>query len=695
MTIPSAISRRPAGRGLDYAELRSDALSFIQKTAGHIWTDYNEHDPGITTLELLCYALTELSYRAGLPIAGLLAGSDGTIDTRRQALHIPRCILPSAPVTIDDYRRLLMDRVPGLGNVWLAPVVTQQTVNGLYDILLYAPDADACSCEGEPPNPLLASALGIYTRHRALCEDVRRVTLIRPVRTIITVTAEIDGHEAPEAIAAELLYRTGQFLAPQPRRRPLAELLADGIATSRIFEGPLLRNGFIDCSELGSKAERIDCTELISTMAACPGVLSVNNMTIRIGRRSYGAADTITVPLHEILRLDPWLDAKTLPIRLTRQGCLCRLDPNRLRQELTRRWRNHRRTYPLARDYLQAFSIPHSRHHDLGHYATIRTLYPETYGIGPRGLPADAPPLRRAQASQLKGYLLVFEQLLADYLAQLAHARDLLSAQPIDRSYFGQSLAAADPDIEDLLIEPQAIDALRRNGDRWVERRNRFLDLLLALYAEDVPADLPGHCCNTSAGDHGEKLMETKLELLGKLSRLTRIRGRGFDYLAESSDRNIAGPEIKSRLQLDIKQAGDAPSGEPVRKLYLVEHVLLRSARRLRGAGIDLDQFDYSFTVSAVLHIPGTQGRDPGFRRQAVALLRANTPAHIVLQPRFLDTEQLSDFESLYADWCDAIRSRDPRGIVRHSVQLRDFLTRCPPEPELMDMAHADGGAPS
>jgi hypothetical protein len=303
-------------------------------------------------------------------------------------------------------------------------------------------------------------------------------------------------------------------------------------------------------------------------------------------------------------------------------------------------------------------------------------------------MPADAPPLRRAQARQLQGYLLVFEQLLADYLAQLAHARDLLSVQPIDRSYFGQSLAAAIPDLEELLIEPQGIDTLRRHGEPWIEQRNRFLDLLLSLYAEDVPADISAACCGADA--HGEKLAETKLALLRNLAEVTRIRGRGFDYLAEASARNVAGLEMKSRLQMNIE-----PTDPPMRKLYVVEHLLLRSARYLRGAG--RDRLDYAFTVSALIHVSDAQGKDqgqdPGFRRRAAAVLRANTPAHIAVLPRFLNAGQLRDFEAAYKDWCDAVRSRDPSDIVRRSVQLRDFLAKCPPEQE--DIAPREGGAPS
>src|SRR5438552_7772168 len=121
MALPDVIARRPSAASLDFETMRIEALRFIQQLSGEVWTDYNEHDPGVTILEQLCYALTELSYRAGFPVTDLLAGPDGRIDTRRHALHMPRRILPGDPVTANDFRKLLVDRVPGLGNVWLEP----------------------------------------------------------------------------------------------------------------------------------------------------------------------------------------------------------------------------------------------------------------------------------------------------------------------------------------------------------------------------------------------------------------------------------------------------------------------------------------------------------------------------------------------------------------------------------------------
>ena len=54
------ISRqKPPEKSLDYEFLRGGGLKHIEELSSRIWTDYNVHDPGITTLELLCYVITD------------------------------------------------------------------------------------------------------------------------------------------------------------------------------------------------------------------------------------------------------------------------------------------------------------------------------------------------------------------------------------------------------------------------------------------------------------------------------------------------------------------------------------------------------------------------------------------------------------------------------------------------------------
>src|SRR5215211_8116558 len=97
----------------DFAFLRAEGIELIQKLSGKVWTDYNTHDPGITTLEALCYAITDLAYRTGWDIEDILSPEAASSDPLRpypnQAFFTAKDILTINPATADDFRRLLID----------------------------------------------------------------------------------------------------------------------------------------------------------------------------------------------------------------------------------------------------------------------------------------------------------------------------------------------------------------------------------------------------------------------------------------------------------------------------------------------------------------------------------------------------------------------------------------------------------
>ena len=69
--------------------------------------------------------------------------------------------------------------------------------------------------------------------------------------------------------------------------------------------------------------------------------------------------------------------------------------------------------------------IPLGRSRDTGSYHSFQHHFPELYGISSVGLSTSADAQRRAQAFQLKGYLLFFDQVMANYFAQLTNLRSL------------------------------------------------------------------------------------------------------------------------------------------------------------------------------------------------------------------------------------------------------------------------------
>lgn len=114
VTIPKSPVLKPVE---DFYRLRSEGIGFIEQMGSQQWTDYNLHDPGITLLEALAYALTDLGYRTGWPIRDLLAPELPDTATH-QPFFTAREILTVNPWTPDDFRRLLID-LDGVRNAWI------------------------------------------------------------------------------------------------------------------------------------------------------------------------------------------------------------------------------------------------------------------------------------------------------------------------------------------------------------------------------------------------------------------------------------------------------------------------------------------------------------------------------------------------------------------------------------------------
>ncbi|MGA9995878.1 MAG: hypothetical protein WBP93_10705 [Pyrinomonadaceae bacterium] len=583
MEVPVTISpEEPVNKGLDYASLKQEGVVLVQELAGKIWTDYNEHDPGVTTLEQLCYALTELSYRAEFPLGDLLIDKEsGRINPRQQALFIPRRIFPCNPLTANDYRKLIVDRVPQVANAWLTPhsfTTSSKAVNGLYDIALYAPGADPCVCDDEHKPELIRNRVRrVYTRHRNLCEDVHSIFLLKPARTIVNARVSINDALSPEAILASIFFNLANFLAPELRRQSLKSMLDTGRTPDEIFNGPLLRNGFITENQLQPKQSEISVQEIIRTIAGSKGVTSVSGVTVKVGAggKPYSGEEEIPVSWKNILQLQTGADSQSggFTIHLFKNGIEYKPNPALVARELNRLWADYRRTYKLSEQYDEFFAIPTGQYKNVEQYYSIQNQYPNVYGINSFGLPTDAPVVRQAQANQLKGYLLVFDQLMADFFAQLAHVKDLYSIEyDQQQTYFYQYLNETVPNVAPLLKDDYqpGLSRIVRGQDRRALRRNRFLDFLLALYAETLDA------FSLTASDQGEdgassvnSSIRAKLALLRHLVASTHNRGRGFDYLAPPSAHNICGMEIKSRIQLGMSASYHRPLIDALDELAL------------------------------------------------------------------------------------------------------------------------------
>ena len=123
MTLtPTPEPAGPLAAAQDFYRLRREGIGHVQDAGSDRWTDYNTHDPGISILDALAYAITELGYRTGFPIEDILASgatsAPGGGPYPDQTFTTARHILTVNPTTTEDLRRLLIDVDP-VRNAWV------------------------------------------------------------------------------------------------------------------------------------------------------------------------------------------------------------------------------------------------------------------------------------------------------------------------------------------------------------------------------------------------------------------------------------------------------------------------------------------------------------------------------------------------------------------------------------------------
>lgn len=663
---------------LEFAALRRQGIALIQRLAGEHWSDHNLHDPGITILETLCYALTDLGYRTAFPVPDLV--SRGGEDTYAD-LPGPDRVLTSRAVTRDDLRRLLID-IDGVRNAWIEPVHSQSPalyydperlelrlddamggarpvrLRGLNRVLIARDEYVEVS-----DSTLRARVAQRLHANRNLGEDFDEIKVLPPQDVEIEASIEVGASDSAESVLSGVYQALAGYLSPRVRFHSLGQLEADGLAMDEIFDGPWLDHGFIPLDELRRTPRRTDLriSDLIHAVMDVPGVQAVRRIVARAG----GQEGNWYLPLAPDSAPRLSLDIERTRITLEHRGLPLAIDPKGVIADLPGRLRGKSDAAAAAAG-VRVPAPPPGRDRDLAHYRSIRHDLPPIYGVGPEGLPDAAGPERMAQASQLAAYLMLFDQVLANGMAQLANCRDLLGfGAEGPRSYFSQPVDDPELDLDRLRLHPegyaQALQAITEDpdgdwhqggGDRRPDwgRRNRIANHLLARYAETLPRHAPAGA--TSGPMVGESLVRDKLALLRNAPRLGAARGTAMDLLRPRGEGNLSGLEQRLRYKLGL-------SGRGEESFYLVEHILLRPIAQDQGQRVPLlaqvDEPDpYSLRIGLVF--PAWPER-PGFRTFVERRVREESPAHLVVQVHWLDRQAMAEFAAAYDEWLDQRRA--------------------------------------
>lgn len=531
-----------------FEQLRRDFLELSQKLAGQVWTDYNPHDPGVTILEQLCFALTDLEYRTGTPLSEIIqaAASDWS-DLHDQALFDPAEILPCAPLSPEDYRALLIDRMPELSNAWVEPNYSHPLgFRGIWEVLLQADQAPSSDEEAES---LKQRALELLLQHRNLCEDFESVEILRAERIAISADLEISPEVVGESLLAQLYLEIEQYLSPPVKFYSLQELLDKGMQPEDIFQGPLPKRGFILHQELPPLPSEFYLSKLLEIISEVPGVMKVRGFTVRKNGIEVDE-DVLVMDRGVFPALDvPLLDTGPDPSGLDRGIRLWRGDlPYPLnRSAALQSWFSQK----VAREG-QSFgqvapqrtkSKPSLSPEQIGEYVSVQHFFPSIYGLGLEKLGGNPGHERQAYVRQLRGYLLVFEQFLADYLYRLQNLRNVFSLARADEPSEGLQVPLDVPFLTEVLLKehPEGYkkSLLERSAHFAAEPRHKlaFLRHLLARFGETPPiAEV--------AGQSPETLARRCADLLSDYIALSRDRAKGI-----GADNQLL-PAIQRRINL-------------------------------------------------------------------------------------------------------------------------------------------------
>lgn len=597
---------------LSFQALRDEGLHWLQKLSGERWTDHNLHDPGITLLEQLCFGLTDLVYRSGFPVADHLAGPGHGIDYEALSLHPPDAVFPCRATTREDHRRWLLDHVPGLDDASVDPL---PDAPGVYQLRLKpsewlvgederededagdaanAANADESAqqarCEAR-----IAEARKAWHAQRNLGEDLApKVICDRDVMCELEAAIDIDGERDAVQILADVYDRCARFIAGAPVADTLHDLMSAGRTLADIYDGPVMRHGFVRSSPLNANAvRRLFLSDVAEEMRRVPGVvdarvkailpdepdpddLSAAGEDMVVGSVAWfgeGWALSLHLPsLHRPTKIEVRRRGLTVDVSL---------------RELTRRLNDlqtagrARRSRQQADQAEQAKTLlPTGTHRDLGEYRSVQRHLPAIYGLGRHGVPPSAPPQVKAQIKQLKAYLLLHEQMLAQGLAQLQAMRSLFSLDNGARQtvWIPPLTEAQIPGLAELLDGPVARDeALRprpdastadialtqqQRLDSGTARKRRVLDHLLALHGETYTQNSMRQFCGHLLHEELDTLLlENKAAWLRDIVTLARDRAAGVDLTRPSWGQtdNCSGLQRRASLRLGFRLWHDRP----------------------------------------------------------------------------------------------------------------------------------------
>ena len=594
----------------NYYKHRTTALHWSQMLSGKHWTDYNEHDPGVTILEALCYTLTEIEYKLDFSIEEILKASNpkGQFNIMDNALYLAEDILTSAPVTVTDYRKLIIDRVDEINNAWLIPEKQKKKQKQNKEIENY--NVVVLKKKNVKfPDEAARSTQELLSRFRGYGARKMEVYVAKFYVVFLNADIHISENYSAEEVLAEMFFNLNEeILNVNPLRQPFTELEDEGLSYDDIFNGPNMINGIVVDEHLNKNFDSISLVKIKKIIASTIGVemlseLSINHKHV-CKKDKHKKIHKLKFPLRDVEAGEtvfrvPFFSPKSgNSFRVFKRNKVIDFDTAKISEIIARKSRKIKRDYLLKNsDQYKTYNF-FAEDRNISDYYSIRNDFPGAYGLIKKGfsLIQNQDP---TNFDQLKRFLLPFEQVLANSFIRLSKVGALFSIdsdlnRTIHRPLLipNKSSATSSFDLSELDTnsKPQFTQGIDEDPRYELIRRNKFLTHLLARFNFEIVDNTELHVFNDEE-HHYQQQIESKQNILKVIDKITYNRPI-YDTLnsQDFNDSNYSNSYPYSSLEYELYQRIGIHT-PPERPLYKAVSELEKNIQRIKIE--EIDELDY------------------------------------------------------------------------------------------------------
>ncbi|MGB3468805.1 MAG: hypothetical protein WBA74_26205, partial [Cyclobacteriaceae bacterium] len=395
---------------VNYRFLLDEGMKHVAKYSGGVWTNYNHSDPGITILQNLCYALTELGYKTNLPIADLLTEKDGKIDYEEH-FYLPEKVLTINPIVLDDFRKMLMNSFSVIKQVYFLSPKLGSATWFLQPII----EVNQVSEHKIKRTELQDKVDLLLNQHANLGRVFAPSECLLPKEILLSGEVHITDDANTEEVIAKAIFAINNLYSAFPVYQSYTTLIEAGKDPSVLLEGPFLANGYISDNCLSDKRDQLRIEEISDVLLNMNGVEFVGHAGF-LDSHSNDVIDMLVneAPVSSVIQFHQ-ADTRLKWFKGGKQ--IAAIDFGKVTQYFYQQF-----TYQKKQDLSSL--LPTGTYKAVGEYYSFQNQFPSAYqltNIHSKDVSQNA------QVLQFKGYLMFYDQLMAGFLAQLENLPSLFS----------------------------------------------------------------------------------------------------------------------------------------------------------------------------------------------------------------------------------------------------------------------------